>query len=158
MKIKKGFMLIVMIGVLSVVGCGDDDDAPPPPPPEPVGFVAANPPSGSTLQPDATITVTFDDAPGIIAVYPGTATTADQTVTISGPFLAGPLRVVLTWADGSQVLEYTITTPVPPETPPLEDMVLIPAGEFQMGSNDPEAYNTISERLYCISSVEQICE
>ena len=139
MKIKKGFMLIVMIGVLSLAGCGDDDDAPLPP--EPVGFVAANPPSGSTLQPDATITVTFDAAPGIIAVYPGTATTAGQTVTISGPFPAGSLRVVLTWADDSQVLEYTVTTPEPPETPPLEDIVLIPAGEFQMGSNDPEAYN-----------------
>ena len=137
MKIKKGFMLIVMIGVLSVAGCGGDDDVLPSP--EPVGFIAANPPSGSTLQPDATITVTFDNAPGSITVYPGTATTADQTATISGPFLAGPLSIALTWADGFHALEYTVTAPESPVT--LEGMVPIPAGEFLMGSNDPQAYN-----------------
>jgi hypothetical protein len=82
-----------------------------------VNFASVNPPSGSTIKPDATITVTFDAAPGEVAVNPGTATTAGQTVTISGPFSAGSLNLGLTWADGFRVLNYTVTAPKPPTDP-----------------------------------------
>ena len=77
---------------------------------------------------------------------------AGTTVTISGPFNPGPLTLTITWADGAQTLTYTVTTPKSvPSEPVLEieqepilepepvipdGMVLIPEGEFKMGSND----------------------
>ena len=77
---SKAFLIyiLLMIGLLSVfmVGCGDS--VKPSPPPETVDLVSSKPPWGSIIQPDATITVTFDDAPGNVAVNPGTATPAGQ--------------------------------------------------------------------------------
>ena len=136
MKTVFRLSVLVMIAVYSVAGCSED----PPPPEEAVKFVAANPPAGSTIEPDATISVTFDGAPGNVAVNPGTAATAGQTVTISGPFTVGALTIAVNWDGGSYVLSYTVTAPEKDVTAPA-GMVSIPAGEFEMGSNDPEAQN-----------------
>ena len=76
-----------------------------------VAFVAATPPSGSEIQTDESITVVFDGTPANVAVTAGTAKTAGQTVTISGPFKAGPLNLTITWSDGAHVLNYTATAP-----------------------------------------------
>jgi hypothetical protein len=70
------------------------------PKPPPVNFVDVDPPSGSPIEPDATITVTFDAVPDGVAVNPGTAAVAGQIVTIFGPFPVGLLSLNLTWADG----------------------------------------------------------
>ena len=145
MTFKRLSCLLLIVTCFFIAGC--DFLTPTELPLETVDFVAANPPSGSTLQPDATITVTFDGVPGNVAVNPGAATLAGQTVTISGPFPAGSLSLVLAWGDGyRRVLNYTVAVePPPPDdssgTKPVvpKGMVLIPAGEFQMGSNAPAA-------------------
>ena len=83
MKTAFRLSVLVIIAVYSVAGCGED-------PPEPANFVSASPTAGSTIEPDAAISVLFDDVPRNVVVNPGRATTAGQTVTISGPFTAGP--------------------------------------------------------------------
>ena len=138
--------VLVIVGLLSVsmVGCGSDEEVKP----APVDFVSANPPSGSTIQPNTTITITFDDAPGNVVVNPGRATTTGRrTVEISGPFTFGALTIAITWDGGIPCPQLHVV--VVPE-PGTEGMVLIPAGEFQMGSNDQEARIKMNNR--CIRS------
>lgn len=69
-------------------------------------FVSATPP-GSEITAHATITVTFDYAPADLTVSVGTVAFAGKTSTITGPFPPGPLALTLTWADGTQVLNYS---------------------------------------------------
>ena len=77
----------------------------------PVMFVRANPAIDSQIAIDDTITLTFDNPPEVVTVSTGTATIADKTVTITGPFDPGALALTVTWADGSQTLNYTIRPP-----------------------------------------------
>lgn len=105
-----------------------------------VKFISANPPSGSTLLPDSTLTVSFDGIPANLSATAGVVALARNTATISGPFTEGKFRLVLTWSDGSHTLLYTVKLTAAEASIP-EGMVLIPAGEFEMGSNDAEAQN-----------------
>ena len=110
---------IVMVGC----GPGEGDD--------PIKFVSADPADGSTIQNDATITVTFDGTPEGLQVTGGTATPGGETVSIAGPFAAGPLSIGVAWEEGQTVtLNYTVEDPIP------RGMVLIPAGSFEMGAVD----------------------
>ena len=77
----------------------------------PVAFVSVNPSINSQLAVDNTITLTFDGTPEALTVSTGTATVTDKTVTIEGPFEPGALALTITWADGSQTLNYTIKSP-----------------------------------------------
>ena len=74
----------------------------------PVMFISANPAIGSQLTADATITLTFDNMPQDVTVSTGDATITDKTVSIMGPFDPGALALTITWADGTQTLNYTI--------------------------------------------------
>ena len=74
-------------------------------------FVSANPAANSKLAVDDTITLTFDNPPEDVTVSTGVATVADKTVSITGPFDAGALALTITWADGTQTLNYTIRPP-----------------------------------------------
>ena len=108
------FKRLVILGVLAVclfalamVGCGGD----PPVEEDPIKFVSADPVDGSTIQNDATITVTFDGIPEELKVTGGSATPGGKTVSIVGPFAAGPLVLGLQWEGGGVVLSYTVAEP-----------------------------------------------
>lgn len=100
-------LLVGLLAVLTFTGCGGDDDTVPDKP-VPVNFISASPLSGE-IAVNGTITVTFDNAPGDVIVSTGTVKLAGKTATIAGPFKPGPLALTITWADGIQALDYTVT-------------------------------------------------
>ena len=104
MKNAFSSLVLVMLGVLSLSmgGCAREEEKP-----DPVKFILANPPNGSQIHPDATISVVFDSVPVNVAVTAGTAKTEGQTVTVSGPFAVGPLNLIITWSGDARVLNYT---------------------------------------------------
>ena len=152
LSISLGLILVCLFAI-HMISCGqraEDDEI------DPVALVRAEPAAGSTIDTNGIITVTFDTVPGDVSVNVGVVKKSGTTVTIAGPFNPGPLTLTITWADGTQTLTYTIaTSPVetvpPPEPEPdiapepeliiPDGMVLIPEGEFQMGSNDGDADN-----------------
>ena len=89
-------------------GCSPTDEA------DPAAFVSASPTDGSTLQESATIVATFDAPPSGLDVNVPAGVTFSVTgsvVTITGGFKPGPLSLVLTWDDGTTVLNYTVPDP-----------------------------------------------
>ena len=133
MTFKRLSCLLLTVTCFFIAGCDFLEPKEPTAPSDTVDFVSVEPPNGSTIEPNATITVTFDDVPTNVAVTQGAVGIANQRATISGPFEEGPLNLHITWADGLQTLTYTVDDPTP------EGRVSIPAGEFQMGSNHPGA-------------------
>ena len=105
MKSVLGLLLILC---LCIVGCGSDEEEDEYR--KPVSFVSASPPGGE-IAANGTITVTFDNSPADVTVSAGTVTVAGKTATITGPFTPGPLALTITWADGTQTLNYTSTAP-----------------------------------------------
>ena len=77
----------------------------------PAVFVSANPAVQSEIAVDDTITLTFDNPPEDVTVSTGEVAVTDKTVEITGPFDPGALALSVTWADGTQTLNYTIRTP-----------------------------------------------
>ena len=77
----------------------------------PVAFVRANPTSGAELDVGDTITLTFDNRPNNVTVSTGNVRSLGKNVRITGPFDPGPLSLTITWADGSERLNYTVRTP-----------------------------------------------
>ena len=113
---KNVITLSILVGVLTItmLGCGTDlgDEARDL---GPVEFVSADPPSGSTLLPNATVTVSFNGVPKDLIVPQGVVSRsakAARTVTISGPFTVGELTLTMRWKDGAHTLVYTVK-PVP---------------------------------------------
>ena len=107
-KLFRTFALLLtgLLTVSMLAGCGGDGDEEAPS----ANFVSANPPGGE-IAANGSITVTFDDAPSDVTVSAGTVTVAGKSATITGPFRPGALALTLTWADGTQALNYTVTSP-----------------------------------------------
>ena len=108
-KLFRSFVLL-LAGVPTVsmlTGCGDIDDTDEP---VPVNFVSATPPGGE-IAANGTITVTFDNTPVDLTVSRAIVAVAGKTATITGPFTPGALALRLTWADGTQVLNFTVHSP-----------------------------------------------
>ena len=108
--------LVIVITILLTVciaGCepNDEEEAEVPI----VSFVSAEPLPGN-VDADSTITITFDSVPEDVKVEAGRAkigkiSIAGKTVKIHGPFASGLLSLTITWADGIQTLNYTVTSP-----------------------------------------------
>ncbi len=143
MKTSLKMLTLVVAGILTIyiIGCGEraeEDDV------EVAQLLRANPTPGSTIEANSTITVTFDKDPGNVTANVGAATASGTTVTIIGPFPQGQFTLKLTWDGGTRNLTYTVGTSDPPDAEPEQipevvapdGMVLIPEGEFQMGSEN----------------------
>ena len=102
-------LLAALLALSLVVGCGSDDEEEEEA--APAAFVSASPAAGGEVAANGTITVTFDNAPADVTVSAGTVTVAGKTATIAGPFTPGALALTVTWADGNQTLNYTVTAP-----------------------------------------------
>lgn len=127
-------LLAALFALSLMVGCGDDD--PGEEEAAPANFVSATPPGGE-IAANGSITVTFDNAPADVTVSAGTVTVAGKSATIAGPFTPGALALTITWADGTQTLNYTVTAP--DNDPPT-----ITGGTVSDGDKDvdPEGINT----------------
>lgn len=128
------FLILVVVVIL--MGCGGDDDGLEDVAPI-ANFVSAAP-SGGEIAAYGSITVTFDRPLWDLTVSAGTVTVAGETATIAGPFPPGPLALTLTWADGTQVLNYfvfSLCCAVPP---------VIVGGTVRDGDKDvdPDAINS----------------
>ena len=104
--------VVLLTGLLTVsmlAGCGGDDIVTDEP--VPANFVSATPPGGEVAV-NGTITVIFDNPPTDVTANAGNLTVAGKTATITGPFTPpGPLTLTITWANGIQTLNYTVTAP-----------------------------------------------
>ena len=107
-----GLAQLVCLLFAFVSGCDEEVET------KPVSFVSADPVSGSTIQPNQLITVTFDGSPAFVNVSEGTTTLTDNTLTIAGPFKQEELSLVLEWDDG--VLSLTYAVEIPPVKPPVD--------------------------------------
>ena len=98
-------VLAVCLFAIAIVmgGCGNGDDEE-----VPAYFISASPESGSTLESDATIVLSFGGTPKDVSVNVGQATVTVHTVAISGPFRPGNLDLVVKWDGGEESFTYTV--------------------------------------------------
>lgn len=150
---------------LFAMGMGDCGGKPPPLPDDEINFLSADPADGSTIQPDATMTFTFDgpisdDQVGVILGRDPNERGREvrrlkvtgNTATLTGPFEPGHLRVDLGWmTETVAVLNYTVEEPPPPppKTPTFKEQLegdwYITAGALSTDSIVPEITDSFTK-------------
>ena len=72
-------------------------------------IVSIDPPPSSRIRANSIIHVTFNKRPSDVVINPGRPTIASDTlIVVRGPFNLGPLRLSITWSDGSIIFNYTV--------------------------------------------------
>ncbi len=125
-------VIFTLFITVSIISCGEDES---------IEILSVDPPNGTTISIDSTITVTFNLSPDNLTVSHGEVTQNEETITISGPFSLGKLEVELNWDGGNRRIIYTVEK----DAGIPEGMVLIPEGEFQLGSISGDAGNVEQE-------------
>ena len=117
-----------------------------------VAFVSAEPESDAEITTNDTITLTFDNPPEDITVSDGVPTVSDETVTITGPFTPGTLELTITWADGSETLNYTVRQPVAfVSIEPTIESELTVDGTITLTFDNPPKDVTVNEGVATVS-------
>lgn len=107
-----GLVAVYMSGCSAdddIIDCSTDNDC------MEVGFTGVHPQRGGPIATDTIITITFPYGPENLTVSAGVATVTGKTVKISGPFIPGPLKLIITANDETLTLYYTV---MPPDTDP----------------------------------------
>ena len=125
------------MSALFIIGCGEEEETP-------VTIQSIDPPDGSIIFAESTITVTYDRTPRNLSVSDGVFNLSGKVASITGPFPLGNLEIELSWDGGNRTITFTVE-----ETEIPEDMVLIPSGEFQLGSVSGESGN-IAQRGHAV--------
>ena len=142
-------MFIVMIGALFVAGCGGDDDDTEMTNSQPIIDRVIVPEEVKAGQKVKLEVVAHDaDGDGLTYNWEVSEGTVDAVGVWTVPAEATSAIVFVHVSDGvntsvaSSKISVEIVAPPDPSKPMVpKGMVSIPAGEFQMGSNDPEALN-----------------
>ena len=119
---------------------------------QPADFMSAEPAGGSELIPNDSITLTFDHPPEDVTVSEGVVTITGNTVTIAGPFTPGTLALTVTWADGSETLNYTVRQPAAfVSAEPVADSELTTNDSITLRFDHPPEDVTVSEGVATIT-------
>ena len=119
---------------------------------QPADFVGAEPAADSEITTNDSITLTFDHPPEDVTVSDGNATITDNTVTIAGPFTPGALALTVTWADGSEKLNYTIRQFVALErVEPAADSEITPNDSITLMFDHPPENVTVSDGVAIVT-------
>lgn len=128
-RLVHSVLILIFILALFYIGCGEEAE-------NTIVIQSVDPPDGSTIFTDSTITVTFERTPRNLTVSDGEFNLTGDKVSIIGPFPLGNLEIELNWDGGNRTITFTVE-----ETEIPDDMALIPAGEFQLGGISGESGN-----------------
>ena len=144
MKKNAGSFVLVIYGILAIymIGCSSlEEDA---------AFVGADPPSGSDILPDHTVTVTFDNTPVTVDVeIQGQRETSfwweldGKKLTVRGNPKFRVDRnyvIIITWATGRKILNYYVPRPPRQQQPesgplPAEFVSVSPSSGSEIAAN-----------------------
>lgn len=103
---------------------------------EPVKFSSAEPKSGSTIQLNTEIVITFNEEPENVSVSKGSiASKSGNRITIKGPFDPGELVLEVKWKGGSKTLSYEVEGAVFSSVSPGEGNTINPFTDITVRFN-----------------------